>query len=136
MASNNTVKSNEQVEAGQIDQSAAADALPAGSAATGTKKVRSRVRSGKDGAASKEVIGKAGSSKALATSKTETVIRMLKSGKGATVAAMMEAAGWQAHSVRGFLSGTVKKKMGLAVSSEAGKDGVRRYRVQDVAKAG
>lgn len=136
MASNNAVKSDEQVEAGQIDQSAAADALPTGSAATGAKKIRSRVRSGKDDVASEVSAGKVGSSKAPATSKTETVIRMLKGGKGVTVAAMMEATGWQAHSVRGFLSGTVKKKMGLAVSSEAGKDGVRRYRVQDVAKAG
>ena len=136
MASNNTVKSDEQVEAGQIDQSASADALPAGSAATGAKKIRSRVAFGKGGVASKVSAGKAGSSKAPATSKSEAVIRMLKSGKGATVAAMMEATGWQAHSVRGFLSGTVKKKMGLAISSEAGKDGVRRYRVQDVAKAG
>lgn len=136
MASNNAVKSDEQVETGQIDQSASADALPAGSAATGAKKIRSRVRSGKGGAASKVSTGKAGSSKAPATSKTETVIRMLNGGKGATVAAMMEATGWQAHSVRGFLSGTVKKKMGLAISSEAGKDGVRRYRVQDLAKAG
>src|SRR5690606_140420 len=122
--------------AGQIDQSAAADAAPTGSVATGAKKIRSRVRSGKDGVASKEAIGKAGSSKASATSKSETVIKMLKGGKGTTIAAMMEATGWQAHSVRGFLSGTVKKKMGLAISSEAGKDGVRRYRVQDVAKAG
>ena len=42
----------------------------------------------------------------------------------------MKATGWQAHSVRGFLSGTVGKKMGLTVTSTKGADGERRYAVE------
>ena len=43
---------------------------------------------------------------------------------------LMKATGWQPHSVRGFLSGTVGKKMGLAVSSTKGEDGERTYSVK------
>jgi hypothetical protein len=67
-------------------------------------------------------------------SKADLVLKKLRSSKGATVASLMEATGWQAHSVRGFLSGTVKKKLGLTLASEIGKDGMRRYRVTDPAK--
>ena len=42
----------------------------------------------------------------------------------------MKATGWQAHSVRGFLSGTVGKKMGLTVASAKGQDGERSYMVK------
>jgi len=42
---------------------------------------------------------------------------------------LQKAAGWQAHSVRGFLSGTVKKKLGLEVASEKTGKGERRYRI-------
>jgi len=42
----------------------------------------------------------------------------------------MNVTGWQAHSVRGFLSGTVGKKMGLTVNSTKGEDGERNYSVK------
>ena len=48
---------------------------------------------------------------------------------GATLKELMKATGWQAHSVRGFLSGTLGKKMGLALESSKGKDGERFYKI-------
>ena len=43
---------------------------------------------------------------------------------------MIKATGWQPHSVRGFLSGTVGKKLGLAVVSTKGEDGERTYSIK------
>ncbi len=63
--------------------------------------------------------------------KTEIILRKLKTAKGATIEELVDATGWQSHSVRGFLSGTVKKKLGYELVSEAGKDGIRRYRIAD-----
>ena len=60
-------------------------------------------------------------------SKSATVLRLLQRKRGATIGELQNATGWQAHSVRGFLSGTVKKRMSLHVTSEKGADGVRRY---------
>lgn len=65
----------------------------------------------------------------VAPSKTEQVLKKLRTAKGVTVAQIAKATGWQSHSVRGFLSGTVKKKLGLNLVSEVAKDGTRRYRV-------
>jgi hypothetical protein len=62
--------------------------------------------------------------------KSEIVLKKLRSAKGATIEQLIEATGWQAHSVRGFLSATVKKRMGLELKSELGPDKVRRYSVQ------
>ena len=67
--------------------------------------------------------------KALTMSKAATLIRKLKSSKGTTIETMMRMTGWQAHSVRGFLSAIVRKKLGHPIASEVGKDGVRRYRI-------
>ena len=67
--------------------------------------------------------------------KAEQVLKKLRSGKGATIETLMQATGWQGHSVRGFLSATVKKRMKLPLITETGKDGVRRYRIDDSAKA-
>lgn len=63
-------------------------------------------------------------------SKTAKVLDLLKRPDGATLKELMKATGWQAHSVRGFLSGTVGKKMGLAVRSTKGEDGERSYSVK------
>ena len=65
----------------------------------------------------------------VAPSKTDQVLKKLRTAKGVTVGQIAEATGWQLHSVRGFLSGTVKKKLGLNLVSEVAKDGTRRYRV-------
>jgi Protein of unknown function (DUF3489) len=61
-------------------------------------------------------------------SKQLRVIAMLQSPAGATIAAMMQATGWQQHSVRGFLAGVVRKRLKLKLGSNK-VDGTRVYRV-------
>ena len=63
------------------------------------------------------------------------VLKKLHSSKGVTIDALLEATGWQAHSVRGFLSAVVKKMLGHNLVNEIGKDGVRRYRIDGTAKS-
>ena len=64
--------------------------------------------------------------------KADAVIAMLRQAQGASVDEIMAATGWQRHSVRGALSGTVKKKLGAAVTSEV-VAGVRRYSAPEAA---
>jgi hypothetical protein len=61
--------------------------------------------------------------------KGSTIVGLLKLKNGATIAELTKATGWQAHSVRGFLSGALKEKVGLTIASEKGDDGERRYRI-------
>jgi Protein of unknown function (DUF3489) len=63
-------------------------------------------------------------------SKTAKMLDLLKRPGGATSKELMKATGWLPHSVRGFLSGTVGKKMGLTVTSTKGEDGERTYSVE------
>jgi hypothetical protein len=60
-------------------------------------------------------------------SKAAKILDLLKRPEGATLAALMKATEWQAHSVRGFLSGTLRKKLGLVIDSAKGEDGERTY---------
>ena len=66
--------------------------------------------------------------KAEPGSKQSRIIAMLQSPAGATIAAMMQATGWQQHSVRGFLAGVVRKRLKLKLGSKK-VDGTRVYRV-------
>ena len=63
------------------------------------------------------------------TSKQDQVLTLLRRQNGASIDEIVEATDWQPHSVRGFLSGAVKKRLGIDVVSEKGSDGVRRYYV-------
>ena len=61
-------------------------------------------------------------------SKKAIVLDLLKRAEGATLKEIMSATAWQAHSVRGFISGSLGKKMGLKIESEKRADGVRAYK--------
>ena len=63
-------------------------------------------------------------------SKKAHIIAMLRAPGGATIEAMARAAKWQSHSVRGFLAGVVRKKLGLTLVSADGQNG-RVYRITD-----
>ena len=65
-----------------------------------------------------------------AESKQARIIAMLRTPGGATIEAMVHATGWQQHSVRGFLAGIVRKRLGLNLISDAGDSG-RVYRIDD-----
>ena len=61
-------------------------------------------------------------------SKIDTVIQLMQSKGGASIEQLVKATGWQAHSVRGAISGALKKKLGLKVLSERINE-VRIYRI-------
>ena len=62
-------------------------------------------------------------------SKQALLVDLLRHKEGATIAEAVKATGWQPHSVRGAISGTLKKKLGLAVTPENVEDRGRVYRV-------
>jgi hypothetical protein len=67
--------------------------------------------------------------KAAKAAKKAKVLDLLKRPGGATLKELMKATGWQSHSVRGFLSGTIGKKMGLTLNSSKGENGDRNYKL-------
>lgn len=63
------------------------------------------------------------------TTKMDALIQQLRHGRGASLPEIAEATGWQHHSIRGAISGHIKKKLGLKVASARDDEGVRRYRI-------
>jgi hypothetical protein len=84
---------------------------------------------------SKPARAKKAEPKAPRVTKQAKVIEALSRPEGATIAEIMEMTGWQEHSARGFISGAVKKKLGLTVERVT-EDGRTTYRVPSVPAGG
>jgi hypothetical protein len=69
------------------------------------------------------------SGKGRANSKKTAVLDLLRRKDGATLGEIAKATGWQNHSIRGFISGTVGKRMGLKVESSKSASGERTYKI-------
>lgn len=97
-----------------------------------TEPVATKQRAAKPAAAHVEII--IGKSKPKtpqpAASKQQILISLLKRPKGAAIEELMEATGWQRHSVHGVMSGVLKKRLGLPLITEYGERG-RIYRIAD-----
>ena len=87
------------------------------------KKTSSRVSGGTRTAKKKVMAAAAG------TTKLAQLEALLRRPEGATLDQISASIGWQAHSVRGAMSGTLKKRQGLAISSDKEEDGQRVYRI-------
>jgi hypothetical protein len=72
---------------------------------------------------------KTGADKVKDTSKLDSLVTLLRQPNGASIDELTTATGWQKHSARGALAGTLKKK-GHVISSDV-IDGVRRYRITE-----
>jgi hypothetical protein len=59
------------------------------------------------------------------------VIAMLRAEAGATIEEISAATNWAPHTARGFMSGTLKRKLGLAVTSEKVEGRGRVYRLEE-----
>jgi hypothetical protein len=93
-------------------------------------KAGKKTTSAKKGAKAPKKAKSAKSEGAREGSKTAKVLDLLKRPGGATLKELMKATGWQPHSVRGFISGTLGKKMGLKVESTKPEEGERSYTVK------
>jgi hypothetical protein len=91
---------------------------------TRARKLKAAPRSRKQATSAQKVK----SVKAKSETKCDQVLALLRRPGGASIAVMAKATGWQKHSVRGFLAGTVRKKLGLNLESKK-QDGERIYRV-------
>ncbi len=80
--------------------------------------------------AKKAAPARKGAKKARDGSKKAEVLELMRRAKGATLQEIMKATGWQAHTVRGFVSGALIKKQGLKVESFRSEEKERTYRVR------
>ncbi len=93
-----------------------------------TKKIGQPKQSGNARAAKVKTV--AGRGRRDPKTKKQIALSLLQRSKGASIAEMQRAMGWQAHSVRGFLAATVKKMPGVILVSEKPENGPRRYHVE------
>jgi len=100
---------------------------------TSEPKRKARTKKAKAAKATKQAVKAGKSAKAKSAkpkdTKKELVLGLLRRKEGVTIAEIVKATGWQNHSIRGFISGTLNKKMGLKVESEKTDAGDRTYRI-------
>ena len=102
-------------------QEKAAPARDVGTGRTAKSKATSKAKGSKKAAPA--------SQGAREGSKKARILELLRQPDGATLKDLMAVTGWQAHSVRGFISGAIVKKMGLKVESQKRADGERAYSI-------
>jgi hypothetical protein len=129
---NNMTSITEQTETAQLVANAAAKPTKKASVSARRANVApKKPKAGKKATPAKKAPKGAKKAKgARDGSKAAKILDLLKRPGGATCKELQKASGWQPHSVRGFLSGTVGKKMGLTVVSTKGEDGERSYSVK------
>jgi hypothetical protein len=121
-------KAIQSLDGGSPAEAATKAPEPASKAKAGGKKGK-KAKTATKAKAAKGKRAKGGDKPAVARdgSKKAEVLGLLQRKGGATLAQIMKATGWQAHSVRGFISGALGKKMGLTVGSVRREDGERVY---------
>ena len=114
----------------KVNTKKAASAMPVPQAPAASKPATKKVRAPQVTPETTSSASKPRTAKAVAprTSKIDTLVEMMRAKHGASIEQLSKATGWQNHSVRGAISGNVKKKLGLNVTSERVK-GVRIYRI-------
>jgi hypothetical protein len=119
-------KASDNNAAADPDEAAAADVF------TGAKSSERPSRAKRSGAKKTAAVSakatKASSDRVKPDSKQDRIVALLQRPEGATLDALVKETEWQKHSVRGFLAGTVRKKLKLPLLSEK-IDGVRNYRI-------
>ena len=93
------------------------------------KPVKKRRATGPKASNGRQTVRRTTKTPAPVKTKQAILIDHLSRAKGATLAELVEATGWQPHSVRGAISGTLRKKLGLAVTSETTDNRGRVYRI-------
>jgi hypothetical protein len=108
-----------------------ATAMPTATKKATTKTGAPKAKQGAKKAARKAAARKKGAMVSVPRefSKKAIVLDLLRRKNGATMAEITKATHWQNHSVRGFISGTVSKRMGLKVESSKNEAGERMYRI-------
>ena len=98
-------------------------------AATKKAKAIKKTAKAKKAATTKKAAKATKAKAAKSGSKAEKVLDLMKRKEGATLAEIAKATDWQNHSIRGFVSGQVAKKLGLKVESTKSEEGERTYRI-------
>ena len=119
------------------DSNAPSTAAATANDETTINKTKSRKKQAASSAASKRsrrarsaTKGAAQAKLARRGTKTAKILALLERPEGASIAELKKATGWQTHSLRGFFSGALKKKMGLKIHSTKGESGDRVYRLR------